>query len=1158
MAVTLVNDDLRGFITRWDAVIAGMTSEPDMMWKQAYFHNAIKTFKPLSHDLAVYDRTPEGEPNRSYEFLMKAARDYLERRRLEKMRQATKKSVSGKRDATPAPTRPSSAGKPTGICYDFQAGKCTRGKDCRYKHEKSDKGKGGGKKGKSRSKSRGTSRSLSPGSRNQVCKFWKAGKCQRGNDCAFQHPPKPAAPSTKDDKRGKSQNKKKKKNKKKGDRSRSSSRGSNSSKGSQSLKDKGGKPSSSGSAAVCLMRALMMVAVVNPSTSTHRVPEGIASPHLFNQHFAMPVTPNRTVSFGGNDEIFEVPIEQNCSLNPCQAKHRTHDPVRITKGDCTRKDTIEARESDAILAAQMLQSAVFRELHGKSCKCSFECDSDIGCRHCIRSDLNALPGHMPSQQRNASAEIAWIADTGSAQDLVCSKMIPEEVVYHSHEPLELITANGSQSADQQASVHIDCIDKEVHPYVLPDTPAVISVGMRCIQDGWDFVWKSFSRPYFKKKDGTKIKLEVKDYVPYLPSRDGHVPAAVGIPFSWDSAAGNGKLIISPVRRSRMSAVGTESEDEVEEVEEPYEASIADDDEVHGQVNDDLEEFFPGELAPGPPAAMTPDFMEGSEDEGEAPEEPVDGRLQLPEPKAIDRGEAALREEARTLRHMMTHTPKNPFCETCKCAKMYKPTKRSKGESLTVESNKFGDHITGDHLVTRDANEQSIDGDRVAMVMKDVATNFRWIYPSARSHAKDCVLASRHFVAPGEEVGVFYSDAAPSIKLACREVGWRQNTSVAYVSKSNAVAERNLRSVLEGTRVNLEQAGLHHSYWSYAARHWCMAHNIQDHPEIKSPWELRFGEKFKGPNIPFGARIDYWTGPKLQPKKDLRFDPTSNPGIFSGYAMQPGFIWRNEFLVASLKDLMEKEFNESVQVVRVNQLTVPDGPFIYPLKGRYKAIREGLYETLSLEAPPDPKKMDAQTIEDLVSPRKAVEPGPVEGEEEFEQLMREAGLDSDDIEVIDPKTGRSEYISKDDPSYYDSSGFKGRRYKGSSKPKDIPTFLWRGASKAARERAKREALLKEATEKHDAAVAKERKYNRVIDRFATSAVPEPKIVDQSDDFIPAMPVTFNPGGSHGGNHCHRDKLKDQSELMCFHFSNALVARPVGQGDQQHSCCPSCTR
>ena len=49
-----------------------------------------------------------------------------------------------------------------------------------------------------------TSRSLSPGSRNQDCRFWKAGKCHRGSECAFQQPPKPAAPSSKDDKRGKS------------------------------------------------------------------------------------------------------------------------------------------------------------------------------------------------------------------------------------------------------------------------------------------------------------------------------------------------------------------------------------------------------------------------------------------------------------------------------------------------------------------------------------------------------------------------------------------------------------------------------------------------------------------------------------------------------------------------------------------------------------------------------------------------------------------------------------------------------------------------------------------------------------------------------------------------------------------------------------------
>jgi len=109
--------------------------------------------------------------------------------------------------------------------------------------------------------------------------------------------------------------------------------------------------------------------------------------------------------------------------------------------------------------------------------------------------------------------------------------------------------------------------------------------------------------------------------------------------------------------------------------------------------------------------------------------------------------------------------------------MYKPTKRDTGESPTVESTKFGDHIAGDHLVTRDVNKELVDFDGVAMVVKDVATNFQGIALSARSHAKNRVLVFRHFVAPGDELGVFYFDGAPSINLAYREVGWRQNRTL---------------------------------------------------------------------------------------------------------------------------------------------------------------------------------------------------------------------------------------------------------------------------------------------------------------------------------------------------------------------------------------------
>ena len=80
----------------------------------------------------------------------------------------------------------------------------------------------------------------------------------------------------------------------------------------------------------------------------------------------------------------------------------------------------------------------------------------------------------------------------------------------------------------------------------------------------------------------------------------------------------------------MSAVGFESDEE-----EPYEASIANTEDLEG-AHEDIEELFPGELAPGPPAAMTPDIIDGTDSEVEVPEE-VDERLQLPEPKPLDRG-----------------------------------------------------------------------------------------------------------------------------------------------------------------------------------------------------------------------------------------------------------------------------------------------------------------------------------------------------------------------------------------------------------------------------------------------------------------------------------------------------------------------------------------
>ena len=197
-SVKLVNDDLKSFISKWDSVLAGMKREPEQSVLEAYFHMAIKNFRPLTHDLVLYDRAAEGSKEKTYDFLI--ARAYLERKRLDKMRDATKRSLGGKDPVAPAKL------DKKGVCFEFQkTGKCKRGSSCPFKHEKPREDSKG--KGKGKSRGRSQSRSLTPGSRKEICKFWKAGSCHRGKDCAFQRPEKTVP--AKEDKRKKKKKKEK-------------------------------------------------------------------------------------------------------------------------------------------------------------------------------------------------------------------------------------------------------------------------------------------------------------------------------------------------------------------------------------------------------------------------------------------------------------------------------------------------------------------------------------------------------------------------------------------------------------------------------------------------------------------------------------------------------------------------------------------------------------------------------------------------------------------------------------------------------------------------------------------------------------------------------------------------------------------------------------
>ena len=309
-----------------------------------------------------------------------------------------------------------------------------------------------------------------------------------------------------------------------------------------------------------------------------------------------------------------------------------------------------------------------------------------------------------------------------------------------------------------------------------------------------------------------------------------------------------------------------------------------------------------------------------------------------------RKSADLIVEAQSSKHQFLHFPKNPFCRTCQRARMLAPYARSKGGQARVDTTRFGDHIIADHLLTRANVEEGIKGEKVALVIKDIHTQFRYAYPSQSRFAEDCTFAINHFVNGKDDVEVIYTDNSRELKAAIKELGYRRQTSIEYVDSSKSFVEREIRQMLEGARSNLVQAGMPLCMWPMAMQHFAIAVNAN--PQLSggdSPWSLRFGAEFDGMRIPFGAKVLFWNNPDRADNTAGKLSPTSNEGVFLGYHIQPGFVWRGEYLVTKLEAIDYHLEHGSVVIQRTKRLELPSETHVFPLKAKAD----------SLEPPPEP-------------------------------------------------------------------------------------------------------------------------------------------------------------------------------------------------------------
>ena len=79
---------------------------------------------------------------------------------------------------------------------------------------------------------------------------------------------------------------------------------------------------------------------------------------------------------------------------------------------------------------------------------------------------------------------------------------------------------------------------------------------------------------------------------------------------------------------------------------------------------------------------------------------------------------------------------------------------------------------------------------------------------------------------------------------------------------------------------------------------------------KTPNERRFGQPFAGPIIPFGSLVEYHPVTAKDQSRIHQFGKTVLPGLFLGYAVYAGRIWKGDILVADIEELETMDASES--------------------------------------------------------------------------------------------------------------------------------------------------------------------------------------------------------------------------------------------------------
>ena len=183
------------------------------------------------------------------------------------------------------------------------------------------------------------------------------------------------------------------------------------------------------------------------------------------------------------------------------------------------------------------------------------------------------------------------------------------------------------------------------------------------------------------------------------------------------------------------------------------------------------------------------------------------------------------------------------------------------------------------------------------MVQDLATQWIQAYPCKNKTSQETQRSLQKLLEPERKPKVIYTDNSLEFGKACEDLSWNHCTSTPHRSETNGIAERAVRRVKEGTSAVLLQSGLNESWWADSMETSQIYYLLG-----RRPSERRFGQPFKGPIIPFGSLVEYHLITAKDQSRIHQFGKKVLPGLFLGYALYAGGIWKGDVLVADLEEL----------------------------------------------------------------------------------------------------------------------------------------------------------------------------------------------------------------------------------------------------------------